>query len=444
MRLGAEHELARLFESEGHFDDAQKMYATALATFESARAQIKTEDSKLPYFANATPIYDDYIRLLISQGKTEEALAAADQSRARTLTQGLGLNLARPATASLLPGAIAAHAGATLLFYWLGERRSWLWAITPKKTTVFQLPPEAEIARRVERYRQALQGLDDPLAPANQDGLALYRTLIEPARDWLPAGGNVDILCDGVLSELNFETLIAPQPSPHYWIEDANIVSAPSLLLLASAKPRTSGTGNLLLIGNAISPGPDYPDLANAGFEMRQIRRHFSPEDESIFEGSQANPRSYLQSVPQQFTYIDFVAHGVASLADPLDSAIILSRMPESDDSFRLHAREIMQHPIHARLVTIAACYGGGTRAYVGEGLVGLSWAFLYAGAHSVVGALWEVSDASTPLLMDAVYQGIQEGLEPRAALRRAKLSLLHSRFPRPFFWAPFQLYTGS
>jgi CHAT domain-containing protein len=75
---------------------------------------------------------------------------------------------------------------------------------------------------------------------------------------------------------------------------------------------------------------------------------------------------------------------------------------------------------------------------------VGLSWAFLYAGAHSVVGALWEVSDASTPLLMDAVYQGIQEGLEPRTALRRAKLSLLHGRFPRPFFWAPFQLYTGS
>jgi CHAT domain-containing protein len=446
MRLGAEHELARLFESEGHIDDAQKMYATALATFESARAQIKSEDSKLPYFANATPIYDDYIRLLISQEKTEEALTAADQSRARTLTQGLGLNLARPATqaASLHPGAIAARAGATLLFYWLGERQSWLWAITPKKTTVFQLPPEAEIARRVERYRQALQRPEDPLTHASQDGVDLYRTLIEPAQDWLPAGGNVDILCDGVLSELNFETLIAPQPSPHYWIEDANIVSAPSLLLLSSVKPRESGTGNLLLIGNAISPGPDYPELSNAGFEMRQIRRHFSPQDESIFEGWQANPRSYLQSGPQRFTYIDFVAHGVASRTDPLDSAIILSRMPGSEDSFRLHARDIMQHPIHARLVTIAACYGGGTRAYAGEGLVGLSWAFLYAGAHSVVGALWEVSDASTPLLMDAVYQGIQEGLEPRTALRRAKLSLLHGRFPRPFFWAPFQLYTGS
>lgn len=445
MRLGAEHELARLFEAEGRIDDALKMYATALARFESARAQIKSEDSKLPYFENATPIYDDYIRLLIAQGKTENALAAADQSRARTLAQGLGLSPGHPAlhAASFRPGAFAAQAGATLLYYWLGERQSWLWAITPQKTTVFALPPEAEIARRVERYRQTLLGPEDPLS-AGEDGVILYRTLIAPAHDLLTPGANVDVLCDGVLSELNFETLIVPQPSPHYWIEDANIVSAPSLLLLASAKPGESGTRSLLLIGNAVSPGPDYPELANAGLEIREIRRHFSPDDETVFEGGQANPRSYLESAPQQFAYIDFVAHGVASSADPLDSAIILSRMPGSEDSFRLHARDIMQHPIHARLVTIAACYGGGTRVYAGEGLVGLSWAFLYAGAHSVVGALWEVSDASTPLLMDAVYQGIEEGLTPRAALRRAKLSLLHGPFPRPFFWAPFQLYTGS
>ncbi|MGC2639686.1 MAG: CHAT domain-containing tetratricopeptide repeat protein [Acidobacteriaceae bacterium] len=445
MRLGAEHELARLFEAEGRGDDAMKMYATALATFESARAQIKNEDSKLPYFANATPIYDDDIRLLLAQGKTEEALAAADQSRARTLAQGLGLDAARLVFegAALHPGAVAARAGATLLFYWLGERGSWLWVITPAKTTVVPLPPEGEITRQVERYRQALQGPEDPIAHPNADGMALYRTLVAPAQPWLTRGGSVDILCDGVLSEVNFETLIVPGPAPHYWIEDADIVSAPSLLLLALAQPAAGDRRNLLLIGNALSPGPDYPKLANAGFEMRQIRRHFSPGDETVFEGPQANPRSYLESTPQQFTYIDFVAHGVASRVDPMDSAIILSGMPGSDDSFRLHARDIMQHPIHARLVTIAACYGGGTRAYAGEGLVGLSWAFLYAGAHNVIGALWEVSDASTPVLMDAVYQGIEEGLAPRVALRRAKLTMLHGPFQRPFFWAPFQLYTG-
>ena len=80
------------------------------------------------------------------------------------------------------------------------------------------------------------------------------------------------------------------------------------------------------------------------------------------------------------------------------------SQTPAAEDSFKLYAREIMQHPIDAQLVTIAACYGGGTRSYAGEGLVGLSWAFLRAGAHNVIGALWEVSDESAPRLMDGLY----------------------------------------
>jgi CHAT domain-containing protein len=447
MRLGAEHELARLFEQQGRIDDAKKMYATALATFESARAQIKNEDSKLPYFANATPIYDDYIRLLVTQGNAEEALAAADQSRARTLAQGLGLIADRQSFQPVAnnPNAIASRADATLLFYWLGEKQSWLWAITPRKTTVFPLPPKAGITRIVERYRQALLGPEDPLTSANEDGRALYRILVAPAKDLLPPGAKVVILCDGVLSELNYETLLAGASTPHYWIEDADIVSAPSLYMLASAKPERNAGRTLLLLGDAVSPGPDYPELPNALIEMQQIRKHFRPQDETVFARQQANVGSYVHSAPQRFSYIDFVAHGVASRTDPLDSAIILSRTSGADDSFKLYARDIMLHPIDARLVTIAACYGGGTRSYAGEGLVGLSWAFLRAGAHNVIGALWEVSDESAPRLMDALYQGLEDGLPPSAALRQAKLSMLHSPsgFRRPFFWAPFQLYTG-
>jgi len=64
-------------------------------------------------------------------------------------------------------------------------------------------------------------------------------------------------------------------------------------------------------------------------------------------------------------------------------------------------ARDIVQHPLHADLVTISACYGGGERAYSGEGLVGLAWAFLRAGAHNVIAGLWDVTDASTEQLMD-------------------------------------------
>ncbi len=96
--------------------------------------------------------------------------------------------------------------------------------------------------------------------------------------------------------------------------------------------------------------------------------------------------------------------------------------------------------------MTISACNGAGTREFSGEGLVGLSWAFLRAGAHNVIGALWEVSDASTPQLMDKLYDGLSHGDDPAAALRAAKLSLLHSDsvFRKPYYWAPFQLYAGS
>jgi CHAT domain-containing protein len=235
----------------------------------------------------------------------------------------------------------------------------------------------------------------------------------------------------------------------HYLLDDATLLSAPSLAMLAAAKPRRNADRNLLLLGDPVSPNQDYPSLPLFGSEMTRIERHFAPRHLAVFAGGQATPAAYLTGNPAQYSYIHFVSHAVASRTDPLDSAIILSGSPLSggkvaEDSFKLYARDIMQHPIDARLVTISACYGSGTRSYAGEGLVGLSWAFLRAGAHSVIGALWEVSDDSTPRLMDTLYQGLENGQAPAVALRNAKLTLLHSqsRFRMPFYWAPFQIYT--
>jgi len=163
------------------------------------------------------------------------------------------------------------------------------------------------------------------------------------------------------------------------------------------------------------------------------------------FSSLQATPAAYLSSNPAHYSYIHFVSHAVSSSTAPLDSAIILSRAASGADSFKLYARDVMRHPIGARLVTISACFGSGTRSYAGEGLVGLSWAFLRAGAQSVIGSLWEVSDDSTPRLMDTLYQGLEDGQTPAASLRQAKLALLHSnsKFQSPFFWAPFQIYSS-
>jgi CHAT domain-containing protein len=121
-------------------------------------------------------------------------------------------------------------------------------------------------------------------------------------------------------------------------------------------------------------------------------------------------------------------------------------RAGAEEDSFKLYARDIIHHPLRAELVTVSTCRSAGERAYSGEGLVGLSWAFVRAGAHNVIGALWDVSDASTPRLMDELYGELKKGETPDAALRHAKLTLLRSgaAFRKPFYWAPFQLYAGS
>jgi len=456
MKWACEDAMAKLYERNKQPAQAQTAYQSALSIFESARSRLQHEDSQLPFLANATRVYDDYIHFLVSEGKTQEALLVADQSRARTLAQGLGQLEAGKPRAALAPQAVAQKAGATLLFYWLGERQSYLWAVTPEKTALFPLPPQREITPLLDRYRKSLLGAQDPLAASPSAGQALYTMLVAPAAHAIRPGAPVMILADGALSLLNFETLIVP-PSPakpaHYWIEDATLSSAPSLAMLATAKPSRTATkparSKLLLLGNPASSGEDYPELPYAATEMQRVAAHFSPGNEALFSRQQATPQAYLASDPRQFAYIHFVSHGVASRTDPLDSAIILSRSEQStpsevQDSFKLYAREVMQHPIDARLVTISACYGSGTRAYVGEGLVGLSWAFLRAGAHSTIGALWEVSDNSTPQLMDALYRGIEGGQTPAAALRQAKLGLLHSTgsFRKPFYWAPFQLYT--
>ena len=496
LKWRAEHALARLYEDESRSDAADREYRAALATFEAARSSLQRNDAKLPFSNNASRIYDDYVHFLVASRKTDDALRWADYSRARTLLEGLGL-LAKGASTGpppLNPQQIARRAEGTVLFYWLGEKQSYLWVVTPQKTSWFTLPAGAEIDAAVERYRKTLGGPQDVLASADPDGRWLYRTLVTPAQALLKKDAKVFVIPDGSLNNLNFETLLVsepkhPEPEPssepkpsesklHYWIEDVTIANASSLRVLGATRAvytKEKRGRSLLLFGNSVAPNDKYPELPKAAAQMESVARHFPAVEQRIFAREQATPAAYLASNPEQFSYIHFVAHGTASRLSPLDSAIVLSKIALSkvdlsktdlsrtdlpktglsqtvpsagsveNDSFKLYARDIIRQPLRADLVTISACYGAGERAYSGEGLVGLSWAFLRAGAHHVVAALWEATDASTEQLMDKFYDELDKGALPDAALRAAKLSLLRgSGFHNPFYWAPFQLYTGS
>jgi len=456
LKWEAERSLARLYEDENQRASAESEYRAALNTFEAARSELKHEDSRLPFLSNASRIYDDYVHFLVAQGKTDEALQVADYSRGRTLAEGLGLlqkNETSFKPAALDAPAVARRAGGVILFYWLGEKQSYLWGITPQKASLFSLPPGAEIDAAVARYREALAGPQDVLASADRDGQLLYHKLIAPAQALLKKDAKVFIIPDGSLNNLNFETLLVSEtkssetkpsdPKLHYWIEDVTIANASSLRVLAAAHRDKERRGrNLLLVGNSVAPNDKYPQLPRAEDQMNSVARRFPAAEEKILTQQAATPPAYLASNPERFSYIHFVAHGMASRLSPLDSAIVLSKSSAENDSFKLYARDIIGHPLRAELVTISACYSSGERAYSGEGLVGLSWAFLRAGAHNVIAALWEATDNSTEQLMDKFYDELQKGKTPDVALRDAKLSLLHnSAFHNPHYWAPFQLY---
>jgi len=452
QRWEAHDQLARVYMDEGSVPKAEREFAAGLQSIEAARSSVGREDLRVSFIAGTISFYDDYIGLLMKQGRSADALRLAELSRARTLAEGLSVGSGSRTAVSVRAQQLAQNLRATVLFYWLGQEQSYLWVITPGQTTYFNLPKAAEIEPVVKSYRKAVLGMRDAQDAGSADGQKLYGMLVEPAKKLIPKGSRVILLPAESLYGLNFETLVVPEPQPHFWIEDVTLTTANSLTLLASSVNHTTANWasvkgkSLLLVGNTEQPNADFPALAQAPAEMRSVEQYFPEPDRKVLEGKQATRAAYLSSNPERFTYLHFVTHGTASLTRPLESAVILS--PEGD-SYKLYAREIIQHPLRASLVTISACNGSGTRAYSGEGLVGLSWAFLRAGAHNVIGALWEVSDASTPQLMDALYAELSRGKDPATALRDAKLSLLHSSnpnsvFKKPFYWAPFQLYAGS
>ena len=442
----AEAGLADVYVATKKPADAEIHFQRAMATIEASRSSVRREDLRLSFLSGVAGFYGDYIDFLVSQGRTEEALQVAEVSRARTLAEGLGFGLSSVnfPLEHFRPQQTAKQLGSAVFAYWLGLDHSYLCAITPTGVTVFTLPPAAEIDPFVQSYRQALLGSRDVLETHNEAGRKLYDLLVAPAAKMIPKGARVTILPDGSLYGLNFETLLAPSPQLHYWIEDVDVSYANSLTVLAAgASRRPALAKKLLLVGDPVSPDAEFPKLPQAAAEISEIENYFPAAERTVFSGAEATPDSYLKSDPAGFSYIHFVAHGTASRTSPLDSAVILSK---NGDDYKLYARDIIQHPLHADLVTISACHGEGVRTYSGEGLVGLSWAFLRAGAHGVIAALWEVNDNSTPQLMDHLYSEIGNGVASDAALRDAKLALLHSGgiYRRPFYWAPFELYRGS
>lgn len=444
MRWEAQAGLARYYVATHQTARARAQFRQALNTLDQARKPIRDEENRLAFSFWEATFHTDYIRFLIDERDIQGALLVAESMQARDLEEGLAKS-GRPQHALSIP-AIRSYLkkqNQVILSYWLTPTQSYLWAITPGEIRLFQLPPRREIEAKVERYQKAITDLED-VEQGDQGGQELFQMLVEPARRMIPAGAHVVVIPDGGLARLNFETLIAPGPPPHFWIRDVELENASSISLLIRPRIPAPTTKKLLLMGDPIQASPDYPALTFARNEIEKISTHFSPSEELTISGKDARPSTYGAVEPGRFEIIDFVTHGVASDIRPLDSAIILSS--QEGGAFKLYAGDILRKRLNARIVIVSACYGAGKRSYSAAGLVGLAWAFLRAGAHQVIAGSWKVDDRSTPEFMDDFYTELKSGKSPSKALRSAKLRMLNSGtvYRLPNFWAALQIYTGS
>ncbi len=435
--------LGALYGESNDLASANAHYEKALAVISANRADQLKSDYKITFLSNLITFYQDYVALLMKENQPGRALEIADSSRASVLREALtGESQSRDVHLLDEIRKAAKASNSVFLFYWLAPKTSYVWAIGGGRTVVKELPGQQQIGLYVESYRRMIErDKRDPLAVNSSVALWLYQTLVAPVRDSLPPGSRVVIVPDGPLHNLNFETLLVDKPSPHYWIQDATISVAPSLSLLNGGSKRVSTQASLLLMGAPVTDGSGFLPLPQAALEIELVSRHFKPGQTKSYIAAAATPEAYIAAGPKRFSTIHFATHVDANSSSPLDSAIILSKRT---NGYKLYARDVAETPLNADLVTISACRGAGSRTLTGEGLVGFAWAFFQAGARNVVTSLWDVNDTSTATLMDRFYSGIEAHQTYPIALREAKLAMLASNYRKPYYWAPFQVYTRT
>ena len=436
-------DLGTLYARIGQSSRAESHFESALSTVENVRSGLRRDEFKITFQSRLIDLYRNYIDFLMREGRIEKALEAAESNRALVLAEKLGLERKSLLWAQIPKlRQLARRLDAVLLSYWLAPKSSFLWVVTPNAIRSFTLPGEPKIRRLVEAHGNVIRNSPDLIADSDSTAADLYDLLVAPASQLIPPGSRVLLVPDGCLHDLNFETLRVSPGRSRYWIEDVTIAVAPSLAVLdtaSSARPAPSKP--LLLIGDAVPVSEEFPRLKAAIPEIESIKSYF--DEPTVLTGPKANPGAYGESHPELFRLIHFSAHATANRQSPLNSAVILS--PQSD-SFKLYAHDVMKFRLRAEIVTISACHGAGARSYSGEGLVGFMWAFLQAGARNVIAGLWDVNDRSTAEMMSDFYAHVKGGKSPADALRFAKLDMLKAdnAYRRPYYWAPFQLFTRS
>ena len=360
--------------------------------------------------------------------------------------------------------------GTVWLSYCVTEEATFLFVVTPdQEIHVVRRPAgEHEVEQQVSVFRSLiLRGRENPaFEPALlTQGRQLWDLLIAPAAPWIDRAQRVLISPDGALHTLPFAALVRPgdprfflaEWKPLHTVLSATLYAelkrgrrAPTTEpspLVAFADPRyhrASGGATDPLSSPLIRYRRGLAPLPASREEVRTLASLYGPSLLAYVGATATEARA--KSLPARPRIVHFATHALLDRRFPLDSALALS-VPggaDEDDNGLLQAWEIFERlRLDADLVTLSSCETGLGRDAAGEGLIGLTRAFQYAGARSILASLWVVSDRSTAELMRRFYTRLRAGQPKDIALQQAQRELLHSGDPRlthPYYWAAFEL----
>jgi CHAT domain-containing protein/Tfp pilus assembly protein PilF len=428
---------------------------------------------------------------LLSRPSTQERRRAADEEIRSVLDElaqvEAEIRKSSPRYAALTQPPLATSAeirglldGESLLLeYWLGEDRSFLWAVDQTSVTGFELPPRAQIEAAVRAVYDRLAVLPTRDAELEQAAARLTRMLLGPVAGKLEKRRLI-VVADGELQYIPFGVLPVPETAlaaagrgaPGPLLARHEVVNAPSASTVALERRlarRAPATGTVAVLADPVF-GPEDPRVAARSAKTSAtgpVLRSAEPaaqllrlpwtrrEAEAIvavapagrsllaldFRASRATAES-----PELAAYriVHFATHGLIDSTTPALSGLMLSRVSESgqpQEGF-LGLRDIYNLRLGAELVVLSGCETALGKQVRGEGLVGLTQGFLYSGAQQVVASLWRIEDRATAELMSRFYRGLLiDGLPPAAALRRAQLAIREDkRWRSPYYWSGFVL----
>ena len=328
--------------------------------------------------------------------------------------------------------------GSTFVEYYVLPDKVLIWVISPDGQ--IRMPPPVMI-NRLELGSRIKQAYDSVVThPKSVEDVArlnavrqtamigLHKLLLEPVVKLLPASDKemITIVPHLSLFSVPFAALLNPA-NGHFFIEDHMIGYTPAIGVLRATQRLGQETKNLenklLAFGNPITKAIAFlGTLPYAEKEVRSIATIFGANNSLVEIGEAANKARFRALAPE-YPVIHLATHGLINEEHPMESALVLA--PEKADDGLLTVKDIMQLPsLKTKLVVLSACQTGRGKI-TGDGVVGLSRAFVIAGTPSIVVSQWNVDDVMTQFQMDNFYKSYLATGGISSALRDAQLKTI-------------------